>query len=483
MSNKKNKLKRVLGFGSAYGAAVGLVMSGTAMYSVANVTGTTGYATSISAILALIPMMMAAFAFGELVAMLPGGGMISDYTAPALGKFWATFALLSGYIVLVVADGGTQLVMGGLTVETLTGVPQLVTTLLLFGIVVVINVLNVGFYGKVEAVLTVAMMVVFALFVLCGNFRVGEIYGAIPINESMPFLPEGGWKTIFGATGSAIWFYIGFEFACPMAEENRKPYKNIPYALIIGLISICVLDSLFTLAIARYTDLEVLRTSEVPQMEAAKAILGKPGYIIMGILTTLAAFTTANAYIASLPRMLYGLARENLVPKCFLRINSKTRTPVVGIIFTSCLIMITVIIVTVNDASTSVVNSLIYTASITWMISYAIAMIDVLVLRKKYPEFPRLWKAPWAKVTMPLGILAVIYSIYTLKEYMLSAIICMIIVGAYCIIWFKVKGIKINEVPHICENVANIRENSEYLPVWDEAVVEWCHQHEKQSNN
>lgn len=39
-----------------------------------------------------------------------------------------------------------------------------------------------------------------------------------------------------------------------MAEENRKPQRNIPLALILGLVTIYILDSLFALAAARYAD-------------------------------------------------------------------------------------------------------------------------------------------------------------------------------------------------------------------------------------
>lgn len=128
----KQKLKRVLGFAPAFGAAVGLVVSGTAMFSVGNVAGTTGYATFLVAAIALVPMMAAAFAFGELAAMLPGGGMISDYTLPALGRFWAMFSLLSGYVLLIACDGGTQIMIGGASVESVTGIPQVAVALILF---------------------------------------------------------------------------------------------------------------------------------------------------------------------------------------------------------------------------------------------------------------------------------------------------------------------------------------------------------------
>ena len=73
MSNEHTKLKRALGFSASYGAAVGLVVSGTAMFSVSSVAASAGHATFISAAIGMIPMMVAAFAFGELTAMIPGG--------------------------------------------------------------------------------------------------------------------------------------------------------------------------------------------------------------------------------------------------------------------------------------------------------------------------------------------------------------------------------------------------------------------------
>ena len=62
MSNEQTKLKRALGFSASYGAAVGLVVSGTAMFSVSSVAASAGHATFISAAIGMIPMMVAAFA-------------------------------------------------------------------------------------------------------------------------------------------------------------------------------------------------------------------------------------------------------------------------------------------------------------------------------------------------------------------------------------------------------------------------------------
>lgn len=467
------KLKRTLGFAPAFGAAVGLVVSGTAMFSVGNLSGTTGYATFIVAAIALIPMMAAAFAFGELSSMLPGGGMISDYTLPALGRFWAMFALLSGYVLLIACDGGTQIMMGGASVESITGIPQIVVALLLFAVVVVINIAGVSVYGAVESWITVAMVVIFALLGLFGFFNVGEVFGAVPVGADLTFLPEGGWGVVFGSVGAAIWFFIGFEFACPMAEENKKPYRNIPYALILGLLTIYVVDSIFAAAATRYADAAVLSTSAVPQIEAAQGMLGSAGAVIMTLLTILASFTTANAYCAALPRMLYGMAREGLMPKLFLKLSRRFRTPVNGIIFTGILMLLTMAYIGVNGTNADTVSSLISVACITWMVSYAIAMIDVLVLRKRYPDYPRLWKVPAVKIVLPVGIVGVMYAIWTLSDFWIAAAIAMAIVAVYVFAWMRFKHIDLRDKVSLVQTASAIRDTSEYLPKWDEAVEAW----------
>lgn len=472
--DEHTKLKRVLGFPSSYGAAVGLVVSGTAMFSVGNVGALTGNATFISAAIALIPMMAAAFAFGELTAMIPGGGMISEYTVPALGRFWGTFALLSGYVVLIACDGGTQLVMGGLTLEQMIGVPQLPVSLILLLIIILVNVFGVEFYGRSEASVTIIMMIIYFLLAIFGSAGFGESIGAAQVvPENAGLLPEGGWPTVFGAVGTAIWFFIGFEFACPMAEENKKPYKNIPYGLIIGLLTIYLVDIIFVYGAVKYTKLDVMATSAVPHVDAATATLGFWGGIIMGAVTIGASFTTGNAYISALPRMLYGMARENLVPRGFAKIHPKYRVPMYGIVFTVFLILLTTVYISLSGGTSDLILIFINTACITWLVAYIIAMVDVLVLRKKYPDFPRLWKAPAAWITLPLGIIGAIYAIYTLAYVFLYAVIMMAIIAAYAIIWNKSRGLPVNNVVPLEELVAEVRNRSEYLAVWDEAVEEW----------
>jgi len=480
MENNQVKLKRVLGFAASYGAAVGLVVSGTAMFSVGSVAAISANATFITAAIALIPMMCTAFAYGELASMLPGGGMIHEYTAPALGKFWGTFALLAGYIVLIATDGASQLVIAGDALESMIGFSGAATSIIIICLVLLVNIFGVEFYGRAEASITIIMMVIYLILACCGFLGIGEsTAGATVVESQTGLLPEGGWPTVFGAVGTAIWFFIGFEFACPMAEENKKPYRNIPLGLILGLITIYAIDIIFVTAVVKYTPLADIANSTIPHVEGATAMLGWLGGTIMSCLTILASFTTCNAYCAALPRMLYGMAKDGMVPKVFAKLHPKYRVPMHGLIATFLLIFLTLVYMLFQGGGSDLVTMMINMACVIWLVAYIIAMSDVLVLRKRYPDYPRLWKAPAAWITMPIGIIGALYAIYTMSYVVLYSVIIMVVVAAYNIIWAKAHNKPINEVVPLAEKAQGVRDRSEYLAIWDEAVVEWIAKQEK----
>jgi len=89
------------------------------------------------------------------------------------------------------------------------------------------------------------------------------------------------------------------------------------------------------------------------------------------------------------------------------------------------------------------------------------------------PDFPRLWKAPFGIPSMIIGILGVIYAIWTLKFVWIPSAIYMTAIAIYTIWWLKRKNLSISEVIPIEKVAKDIMERSEELPKWDNAVKEW----------
>lgn len=473
-----NKLRRKLGFWAALGGSVGLVLSGTAMVSVGQVAGAAGSASWLPAIIAMIPMAAVACAFGELTAMFPGGGMLADYTMPALGKFWAIFVVLSGYVLVIMLDGGNQLTVAGLTLGNLTHINYLVFVAIMLALILAINLFGVQFYGKMEASLTLIMMVIYFAFGIMGCLGVGESLGiAKPINEITPFNPESGWSAAIGCTGTAIWWYIGFEYICPMAEENKKPHKNIPKALLIGMFMIFMADLLFVYGSLKYVNVGELLTSTAPQIDMAEGMLGHAGNIIVTIITIMAAFTSVVAHLSAIPRMMYGLAYKGLVPKAFAFIHPKYRTPWVGIFFTAIIIICAVVFMAVKGPDANLIITLINVATTTYLIAYFVAVLDVFIYRRKHPDFPRLWKSPGGVPLMILGILGIIYCLWSMRSVWPAAIIAIAVIAILICIWLKYKKIPFNEKEPLTALVKSIQERSEELPEWDQEVNEWLKKH------
>ena len=472
MEQNNTKLKRVLGFGATYGAAMGLVVSGTAMFSVTQVAGQASHAVWITGLIGLIPIICAALAFSELSAMLPGGGMISDYTSPALGRFWGTLAVLGTYVLLAAADGSTQMAMSGYSLQDVTSIPAIITSLVFLVLCLFINLFDVGVYGKFAGALPIGMMIAYMVLAICGALGVGESMGiATPVGST--FLPSTGWAGVFGAVGSSIWWYIGFENCCPMAEETKEPYKVIPKALFAALITIYLIDIVFSYAALKYTDINVLLTSGVSHIDGSRAMMGTIGAVVMSTITILASFTTANSQLAALPRMFYGLARQGQLPKAFGYVHPKYRVPIYGTITCFLLMFVCTIYICAQGGTAEIMNMFINIVCVAWLGCYILAMVDVLVLRKRYPDFPRLFKVPAPKVTFTIGIIGSIYAIYTISDYILFTLAWLAVVVIFIIVWNKAHKKPINEVTKLEDAVIMIRERTEYLPVWDEAVVDW----------
>ncbi|WP_327865325.1 amino acid permease [Aneurinibacillus aneurinilyticus] len=94
-----------------------------------------------------------------------------------------------------------------------------------------------------------------------------------------------------------------------------------------------------------------------------RRLLGKPGLIIMGTVSILAAVATCDTYLVAVPRMLYGLSREGMLPKFFSYLHSTIRMPWYGIFFVVALILVVIVYAFINNANIE---------SITTMISVAL---------------------------------------------------------------------------------------------------------------
>lgn len=428
-NNNEVTLQRALGFWQSFGVSVGLVVAATTVVSLCNYFGSVGPAFIIPAGLSAFTCILIVLSYAELSSAIPGAGMVVDYTLVAMGKTMSIFAMAAGYMVLISTAGACETFIAGMCAEEVFGINYKLFAGILVAIFMGINLIGVKALGRSQIMLTSAKMATLALLGILGLLNVFTVSEP----QTVEFLPYG-WEPVITAMGGGIWLYIGIEYVCPLSEEIIQPEKNVPRAMIAGILTIFVVDMIFGEALVKYVPLDIIATSDVPQLVGAKAMFGTAGFVLLALATICSGASAANSHMASVPRMLYGLAREGMLPRIFAYIHPRFRTPWAAIFLaTACLSIPFFINVDIGS-----IMSFISMACVAWLCSYIIVQIDLIILRKKYPKMHRPFKAPLFPVPQIIGIAICIWAIVTqTTSALIGAGVILVAFFIYAVIWVK----------------------------------------------
>jgi len=401
------QLNRSIGLWGAVATAVGIVVSSSAMVSLGQGFGIGGPGFIIAMAVALALNLCVAFSFSELSGIIPRAGGLNHYTLPAMGPFIGMIAVISGYVLVTIFAGSAEAGIAGIVLNEVFS-SELNPTIIAIAVVALLglaNLFGVEAYSWTQVALTSLLILSTVIIGIIGLAGMGSTE---PVPASLEFNPMG-WG-VLSLTSLAFWLFVGVEFVTPLAEEVKKPKVYIPLAMILGLVIILLADLVFGFAAVKYAPLETLAGSASPHVEAASAILGKPGVIWMGIVTFLATASTLNTLIGAIARMLYGMGLDGQMPKVFGKLN-RWGAPWVAIAF-MCALFVIFLLVGITNSSSLV--TFILAGCICWMIAYIIAHLNVILLRLKYPNVQRGFKSPFGITFQVIGIAGMLYIIFNI---------------------------------------------------------------------
>jgi amino acid transporter len=176
-----------------------------------------------------------------------------------------------------------------------------------------------------------------------------------------------------GTTLLLIYAFVGFEAVTVVSGESKDAKRAVPRALVRTVIATGILYFLIVLAYI----------SVIPDAGASGATLIDVGRELMGpvgtILITLAAFFSIGGNLSSIilavPRMIFALAEERLLPKWFDRIHDKYSTPGNSILFVGA--------VSLAFALTGTFEYLAAASSLTRLIGYVLCIASLPVIRNR----------------------------------------------------------------------------------------------------
>ena len=144
--------------------------------------------------------------------------------------------------------------------------------------------------------------------------------------------------------GIAFSFFAmtGFENTANVAEETIDPHRSFPRSLVGGMVVAGVVYVLVSMAAALTVPVDQLAGSDAALLEVVKqGILPFSTDFMTTLFSIIALIAITNTTLVTIvtqPRILYGMAKEDVVPGVFAKIHATRRSPWVGLLFSAAVV-------------------------------------------------------------------------------------------------------------------------------------------------
>lgn len=254
------------------------------------------------------PIRYGTLAFGPFVGFQ--GGWL--YYLARLISFSANTVLLTDSIAYFIDGAGT-------------GSGRIISLAVICVGLSVINVL-----GSIESIrsMTLFTVIKFAVlillplggFILLGSTVIPSFESSIPPTEDLG-----------AAALLLIYAFVGFEGAVVPAGEAKRPERDMPLGLLLGLAVVAVLYMVIQLV--SQAALPDLANSKTPLLDVSASLFGPVGAVILMIGVAASVLANLVSSMFSATRVTYALSLEKSLPRWFGEVHSRYLTPANSVVF------------------------------------------------------------------------------------------------------------------------------------------------------
>jgi putrescine importer len=337
---KTLKMRDLVIFGMAFMAPVAAM----SMYGI--VTMISKGHSVLAYLIGFVAMLFTAYSFGKMVDAFPVAGSTYTYAQRALHPklgFIAGWGMLLDYLFIPIL---TFLISANFA-HALVPIIPIWAWVLIFAIpVTIVNILGVELAAKMNFLLVFLMIVaVFAFVISAVHFAVTGQESLVDFHAIYNPNTFSLGSIVSGAAITTV-AYLGFDAITTLAEEANVSGKRIGIAIILT----CVIQTCFYLAVVYLGDIILGDYTKIGNPDTAFFdILDKVAGSFLSTFITLmiiaSGVASALASQSASSRMLFGMGRDNIIPKKFFGyIHPKFKTPVYNILLMSTMGIIGAII-------------------------------------------------------------------------------------------------------------------------------------------
>ena len=279
-----------------------------------------------------------------------------------------------------------------------------------------INLTGIKNMGSVQVWTTVMKFSALAFMSTVGLFFISTA-NYTPWNVS----GEGAIGAIGGGMAIALFSYLGIETAAVAAGRVKDPDRNVPRATILGTLATAAVYMLSLIAVFGILPTTQLAGSTAPFSDAVDAIFGGSwAGNVMAIVVIISGLGALNGWTMICAEMPLAAANDGVLPEQFKQV-SRRGVPAFGIIASTALASIAMIINYLGSSGVTVFTTLVLMTGITAAIPYAFSALAQMKWRwadherMHTPRFVR--DMIVAVISLVFSVLFIWYSRYTGESF------------------------------------------------------------------
>ena len=388
--------------------------------------------------------LLACFAFAELGAMFPSAGGQYVYMREAYGDGagflygWMYFTVSATGTVAALAVGfatylgqtfpalrAEQIILSLRFVDVTRG--HLIA-LAAIALQTLINIFGVKKGAVLQNVATWAKFAAVAVFVLGGLFlgrgSWDHFHHALPATPGSASLVTG----IGIALIAVFWAYDGWVYVTFVAGEVKDPQRNLPRALIWGLLLVGVVYIAINAVYVYALPMKEIAAQEAVAQTAAVSMFSGRVAPWLSLMVALSCFGAMAPCLMSGARVYYAMAEDGVFFRSLARVHPRWHTPVMSLVLQSIWSAVLALSGKYDELFTYVMFMMV--------LSYVLTVVGLFVLRRKQPDTPRPYRCtgyPWVPaIYVALGSLwAINAAVEKKKETLLGTAIVALGVPFY----------------------------------------------------
>jgi basic amino acid/polyamine antiporter, APA family len=398
-AGRSGGLKRILGLGFGLAVIVGSTLGVGILRAAGQVAGPlqTPSVILIAWIAGGLYTLLGAVCLAELGTMVPRAGGYFVYARRAFGDTvgfavgwtdWLTYCAVLGYVSIGMAE------FLAILIPSLAGAVRPVAALLLVTFVA-LQWAGVRVSSRFQEWTTALKFLAFLAVIVAGLV----LSGGGPA-ESTAALPARTVAGVVAALQGVAIAYGGWQSGLYFAEEDRDPVRNLPRAMIGGVLSVLLVYALVNLALLAVLSVPEMAASKLPAADAAERLIGGAGRQVITVLSIISLPPLLNAIMMIGTRILFALGRDRLLWSGTAQVNARG-TPGVATLVTTA--------VAIALIRTGTFERLVAMASIFLAANYAVCCVALVVLRRREPDAERpfrAWGYPWSAAIVVAGAVA-----------------------------------------------------------------------------